>query len=291
MRVFFLMIALFLGTISNAQKTDCSKQTKEYKEFLVENNFADAVSAWEFVIKNCPKQSVAIYTDGISIKQYQISVAKTQEDKEKSVRETMKLYDQFYKNFPENAPDFEVKKAMLLVDNAIDAKEEIFNLFENGFAKAANKVEDANTIHNYFKIYNQKFTDGDKKITIDKYIEKYIQLHQQLKGLLVSNPSHADEYNAALRSLRSESRKIINCENLADYCKKNSDANAENPLWFENSLELLSSKCNSNPMFLAMAEKYYALEKTAKSAGFLALASVKTENLTMQKNTTKKQQI
>ncbi len=275
MRVLFLTILLLTNFVNNAQKIDCSKQIKEYQEFLNVKNFHDALSPWEFVAKNCPKQSPETYTDGIQIHQYKIDNTSTQEDKEKQVRELMKLYDQFYKNFPEEAKDFEVKKAMLLVDKNIDAKNEIFTLFESGFAEASDKVKDANTIYNYFKIYNQKFVDGDKKITTDMYIEKYQELNQLLSDLMISNPSNSDEYTAALKALKSTGKEVINCDNLASYYNKNLTTNAENIKWFEGALELLKVKCNNTPIFLTMAERYYNLNRTAKSAGYVALASIK----------------
>ena len=76
MRVLFLTIVLLIQGIGNAQKIDCSIQINEYQEFLSVRNFADAKLPWEFVAKNCPKQSVSVYTDGIQIYQYQILVLK-----------------------------------------------------------------------------------------------------------------------------------------------------------------------------------------------------------------------
>mgnify|MGYP006189686655 FL=1 len=275
MRVLFLTIVLLIQGIGNAQKIDCSIQINEYQEFLSVRNFTDAKLPWEFVAKNCPKQSVSVYTDGIQIYQYQIEIASTPEDKEKSVRELMKLYDQFYKNFPENAQDFEIKKAMALVDNGIDSKDEIFALFENGFAKAADKVTEGNTIFSYFKSYNENFKAGDKKISTEKYIEKYAQLNQLLNTLLVANTSKSDEYQATLKSLKSISKEVINCDNLSEYYEKNSAAYDQNQQWLESGLELLKPNCSNKPIFLTLAQKKYDLKKSVKSAEYLAIASLK----------------
>jgi uncharacterized protein (UPF0297 family) len=275
MRVLFLTIVLLIQSIGNAQKIDCSKQTKEYQEFLTVENFVDAKSPWEFVAKNCPKQSAEMYTDGIKIFQYGVDYAIAGEEKEKSIRELMKVYDQFYKFFPENSQDFEIKKAMLLVDNGIDSKDEIFMLFENGFAKASDKVTEGNTIFSYFKSYNEKYKSGDKKMTIGNYIEKYNQLNQLLNNLLVSNPNQSDEYKATIKSLKSISRDVVTCENLSEYFEKNIESNAENQPWLESGLELLKDKCSNKPIFLALAERNYNLKKSVKSADYFAFASLR----------------
>jgi tetratricopeptide (TPR) repeat protein len=275
MRVLFLTIVLLIQSIGNAQKIDCSKQIKEYQEFLLVKNFVDAKSPWEFVAKNCPKQSADIYTDGIQIHQYVIDYASSTEDKEKAVRELMKVYDQFHKNFPDNSQDFEIKKALLLLDNAIDSKDEIYTLFENGFAKASDKVKDGNTIFSYFKMFNEKYKSGDKKITLDKYIEKYSQLNQLLISLKISNPNQIEEYNITQKSLSATAKDNFNCENLSEYFGKNLTVNAENQEWLETGLEMLKAKCSNKPIFLTLAEKNYNLKKTAKSADYLALASLK----------------
>ena len=108
-----------------------------------------------------------------------------------------------------------------------------------------------------FKSYNEKFIAGDKKISTEKYIEKYAQLNQLLNTLLVANTSKSDEYQATLKSLKSISKEVINCDNLSEYYEKNSAANDQNQQWLESGLELLKPKCSNKPIFLALAQKNY----------------------------------
>ena len=67
----------------------------------------------------------------------------------------------------------------------------------------------------------------------------------------------------------------INCENLTAYYEAKTNENEENIQWFETALDILSARCSDKPIFLSMAQKFYDLNKNAKSAGFLAMASVK----------------
>lgn len=273
MRVLVLMMLLMIYSVSNAQKIDCSKQIKEYKDFLGSKKIDESIQPWEFVLKNCPKDNPEVYTDGVAIYQYRIETAKSTEEKEKVVRDLMKLYDQFHKNFPERSKDYEIKKGMLLVDNSIGTDDEILTLFESGFSKV--KDVEGRVIFSYFKLFHKKFKNADSKISANTYVEKYSSLYQLTNQMLLSKPNYSDEYNATLRSLKSEARSVINCENLTAYYEAKTNENEENIQWFETALDILSARCSDKPIFLSMAQKFYDLNKNAKSAGFLAMASVK----------------
>ncbi|MCZ8089525.1 MAG: hypothetical protein O9282_06590 [Flavobacterium sp.] len=273
MRVNILMILLTIYSVSNAQKMDCSKQVKEYKDFLILKKMDESIQPWESVLKNCPKDNPELYTDGITIYQYRIETAKSSEEKEKVVRDFMKFYDQFHKNFPEKSKDYEIKKGLLLVDNSIGTDDEILTLFESGFSKV--KDVEGRVIFSYFKLFNKKYKNTDSKISTNTYVEKYSSLYQLTNEMLLSKPKYSDEYNATLRSLKSEARSVINCENLTAYYDDKINENKENVQWFETALDILSNRCSDKPIFLSMAQKFYDLNKTAKSSSFLAMASVK----------------
>ena len=275
MRVILLIIVILFSLNSNAQKIDCSLQTKEYQEYLVVKNYADAFSPWEFVKTKCPKQSEEIYTDGVKIIQYKIDVASTQEDKVKLVRSLLNLYDQFNKNFPETTQDFEVNKGLALLENNIDAKDEMFQLFDNGFSKALDKVTSANAIYNYFKLLTEKNQNGDKSVSNDKIIEKYTLLSNQINELFVKNPAEKESYVAARRAVDALANDFLNCDNLTNYFEKRVTQNQENATWLQASLSVMAEKCSATPIFLSIAEKFYALKVSSQSANYLAIASLK----------------
>jgi hypothetical protein len=270
--IIFILGILFI-TNSNAQKFDCSSNIKTYQELFKEKKTGESYDSWNEVRKNCPKESEDIYKDGIQILQYRIETA-TSEDKEKSVRDLMKLYDQYNKNFPTAVPDFEVQKAMALVDNQIDAKEEIFTLLDNGFAKASQNVTSAKAIYTYFSMYSERFNAGDKKITPNAVLEKYAMVSTLLNQLKVSNVNNSD-YKTAQNAIDNLIKDIATCENLADFYNKNFEANKDNTDWITSALVSLSGKCSSKPIFLTLAEKLYAIQQNAQSANFVALGYIR----------------
>ncbi len=273
MKAIIVLLGILFITNSNAQKYDCASKIKVYQELLEAKKFTESYTTWDEVRKNCPKENNVIYTDGVQILQYKIDNASTAEEKEKLVRNLLKLYDQYYKNFPLLAADYEVNKGMILVDNKIDSKEEIFNLLDNGFSKASASVTSANAIYTYFNLYLEKFKSGDTKITSNSVLDKYTLVNSLLVQLQNANPEQK-EYVTAQRSINKQIKELATCENLSYFYTKNFETNKENSDWLTTALISLSGQCASKPIFYTIAEKLYTLKATAQSANFMALANL-----------------
>lgn len=276
--VIFILGILFV-THSNAQKFDCVSKTAAYQELLKTGKTNDAYDIWTDVRKNCPSGNEAIYTDGVQILQYKIDNTSTDEEREKAVRDLLKLYDQYNKNFPSSIPDFEVYKAMALVNNKIDTKEEIFTLLDKGFTKASKNVTDAKAIHTYFSSYTEKFNAGDKRITSNAVLEKYVMVTALLTQLESAHPKNTD-YKTAHKAIDNLIKDLATCENLADFYTKSFEANKDNTDWLTSALTSLSGKCSSKPIFLTLAEKLYAVKATPEAANFMGLAYLKQRKFT-----------
>ena len=277
--IIFILGVLFL-TNTNAQKFDCSSKINEYQELFKAKKIAETFESWSEARKNCSTTNETIYTDGVEIIQYKIDNAVSAEEKEALVRDLLKVYDQYNKNFPLNTAGFEVSKAMALHDNNIDAKEEIFNLLENGFSKAPESISSANAIYIYFSMYCDTYTAGNKKITSNALLEKYTLVNSMLTQLQVSNPAKIEEYKTAQKAIGSLVKDIATCEKLEDYYNQNFAANQDNKDWLLASLNSLSAKCSAKSIFNTMAEKLYSIKATAQSANFMGLGSLKQRKFT-----------
>lgn len=280
MKAIFSLIGILFITNINAQKFDCSSKMTAYQDFFKAKDIAAAFDTWTEVKKNCPKQSELVYTDGFDILQFKIDNAATAEEKEKLVRDKMALYDQYNKNYPEKAADFEVSKAMILHDNKIEAKEEILNLLDSGFSKASGIITNANAIYTYFSLCYEKYKAGDKKYTADFVLDKYTLVNYMLTQLQNSNTGNTDSYKTAQRGINSLSKDLVNCTNLASYYEKNFNQNKDNNEWIATALTNLSAKCSSLPIFVTMAEKLYSVKATSQSAYFMALANLRQRKFT-----------
>ena len=274
--IIFILGVLFV-TNSNAQKFDCASKITEYQALFKAKKVKESFDVWSDVSKNCPKENEVVYTDGIQILQYKIDNAASSEEKEKLVRDVLKVYDQYHKNYPLTTQDFEVKKAMAIYNNTVKADqqlEEIFGLLDNGFSNASKSITDANAIYIYFSIYSEKFKSGDKKITANSVLEKYALVTSLLIQLQSSKQENKD-YKTAQRAIDSLIKDIATCENLNAFYTKNYVENQENIDWITSALISLSGKCSNKPVFITMAEKLYSIKATALSANFMALANLK----------------
>jgi hypothetical protein len=275
MKAIFSLIGILFFVNASAQKFDCSSKVKEYQALFQDKKVAESFAIWTEVSKNCPKQSETIYTDGIEILQFRIDNATSPEEKEKLVRDMLKLYDQYNKNFPLATPDFEIKKAMVLFDNKIEAKTEIFNLLDSGFAKAASSVTDANTIYTYFSLYHEKYLTDKTKVTSDMVLDKYMQANTLLLQLETTKPEKSVEYKTALKGIRSLTKELTNCDNLSTYYEKNFEPNKANADWLTAALNNLTIKCGGEPIYNAIADANYKLKPTSKSAYYMAVTCIK----------------
>ncbi|WP_284652793.1 tetratricopeptide repeat protein [Flavobacterium terrisoli] len=274
MKAIFSLIGILFITGINAQKFDCSSTIAAYQELIKAKDFSGAFESWSNVRKNCPKQSETVYTDGVKIIQYKIDNAANAEEKETLVRDVMKLYDQYNKNFPLTTTDFEISKAMALHDNKIDAKEEILSLLDSGFSKATGNINNANAIYTYFSLCYEKYKAGDKKFTTDYVLEKYTLANSMLTQLQ-DGREKADDYKTAQRAIITLAKDLTSCENLAAYYEKGYELNKDNNDWLTSALNSLSARCSSKPIFITMAQKLYAVKATPKSAYFMALANLR----------------
>lgn len=274
MKAIIFILGILFVTNSNAQKFDCTSKTAAYQELIKAGKTAESFDTWSEVRKNCPSGNEAIYTDGIQILQFKIDNAASPEEKEKLVRDVLKLYDQYNKNFPSSIPDFEVYKGMALVNNKIEAKEEIFTLLDNGFTKASKNVTDPKAIYTYFDMYSGKFKAGDKKITSNSVLEKYSIVNALLTQLQNTYPENKN-YKTAQHAIDNLIKDLATCDNLADFYTKNLEANKENTDWLTSALVSLSGKCSAKPIFLTLAEKLYSIKATSQSANFMGLGNLK----------------
>lgn len=275
MKSIFSLIGILFITSINAQKFDCSATITTYQDFFKSKNITEAYNTWSDVRKNCPKQSEVVYTDGVEILQYKIDNAANNEEKEVLVRDLMKLYDQYNKNFPTTTTDFEVSKAMALYDNKIDAPDEILSLLDSGFSRASDKITNASAIYTYFSLCNDKFRAGDKRFNSDYVLGRYTLLNGMLTQLQNTNPSKANDYKTAQDGISSLVKDLSTCENLSSYYEKGYEANKDNYEWVFGALTNLSIRCGATEIFNKMAQNFYATKVTSQSAKFMAIAYVK----------------
>ena len=278
MKTILSILLLGFFAFSSAQTDNCFQKEKEFLDLLKAEKFVEAFEPWSEVRKNCPKLSENVYVYGKPILQYKIDNAASPEEKEALVRDLMKLYDQYYKNFPKSAQDYEVSKAMALHDNNIEAKAEIFTLLNSAFTKAPQSITNANAIYLYFSEFHAKFLAGDSKITADAVLDTFDNACVILNQLTASNPKKEEEYKTAFRGINILVKDIATCENLEVHYKKSYEKNKENSDWLLAAVTNMFAKCGAQPIFFTLTQQLHTLKPTVQSAYFMGVASLKKKD-------------
>jgi hypothetical protein len=269
-------LAIFIVFVEgySQKKIDCNQKIEAYVSFFNQSNLKEAFEPWEEARKNCSGFSEKIYADGLVIYDFRIQNA-TPETKEKEVRGLMALYDQYYKHFPTAAQGYEVTKAMLLYQNKIDAKEEMLQLFNSGFAKASNQVDSGNAFYVYFSMCNEKFKAQDPNYSAKMMTEKYVSLNALLVKQESIFPDKATEFKTAGRAINAMAKDIATCENLSAYYENVYESYKDEPDLLQAALNSMTIKCSGQTIFAKMASRLFELKPNTQSALFQAISHVK----------------
>jgi tetratricopeptide (TPR) repeat protein len=275
MRTLAYLILFIVFVEGHSQKKiDCNEKIEAYRSFLNQSNLKEAFEPWDAVRKNCPSFSEEIYTDGFVIYDFRIQNA-TPETKEKEVRGLMALYDQYHNYFPKAIQSYEVIKAMLLYQNKIDAKEEMLQLFNNGFAKASNHIDSPNAFYVYFSMCTEKFKAQDPNYSAKIMTEKYVILNALLVKQESVFPDKASEFKTAGRAINGMAKDIATCENLSAYYENAYESFKDEPDLLQAALNAMTIKCSGQTIFAKMASRLFELKPTTQSALFQAISHVK----------------
>lgn len=275
MKALFSFVGVLLVFQLQAQKIDCSLKIKEYQTHMQQSKWNEAYTAWNVVRNNCPKENESLYTEGLQILNYKIDNEANPEAKELAVRDALKLYDQYAKNYPLAIPNYQALKAMLLVSNKMGSPEEIFSLLDSCWVKNTTTITDALTIYTYFNLYYQKYNTDSKIVNADMLLDKYMHITVTLNTLETTNPSQINEYEAAERNCHYLVKELLTCDFLSAYFEKNLAENKENADWLSSALSTFTVKCGGLPLYYALADANYKAKKTSKSAYYLGVASTK----------------
>ena len=277
---------LVIGCIffANAQKKEiiCAEKLAKANEFLKVENFEEANLLWSDVRKMCPTLNEDIYKSGETILTYYIDSATTAEEKEKSVRDLMALFDEYDAYFPTNSQENQVKKALLLQDNELGTAEEKHQIFDNTFQKNPEKFTNPAALYIYFDLFYTKMKNNPNGIQVDEIIDKYGAILKQLDlASKKANQTDVTAYKTVKDGIDALLSGVITKERLIPYYQKNFESNSYNTDWLENaSTTLFSKNASSDPLFLTIVSALHKLKPSSKSAYYMGFAILATTNRT-----------
>jgi hypothetical protein len=273
---FFLFLALISFKVALSQDANCVLKEKELLAVLDSKDYNKATELVNVLKIKCPSSSESFYKTGIKVLQYNVDAANA-DKKQSAVNELVKFYDLYDKNFPNNKNGNELNKAVLIFNTDSSKSSEIFNLLDKAFSKDKFSFTDPNILYQYFNLFVEKFKS--KEVTFDALIEKYGQVNDVVTKNELEFPDRKVEYTNAKMALKSLAYYNFNAVNLTDYIEKNFDNQKENISWLYSAANLLSEKSTNPPIFGKVAEQLYTLDKSSKSAYYLANVKMKNRDM------------
>lgn len=302
---------LFIAAASffvQAQNTEACTETLSLMATSVK---AKDVAAYDYLTtlrKDCPSFHKTIYSQGEFAVKLKIEKAANAQEKEKYVRDLLKLYDEHDKYFPNNGAGNKMKKGLALFDNKVGTTEEVYQLLDDAFKTDYANFKYAKAIYVYFEITvnNHKANKGvELQQVFDKYDDLTKKLDEEEKELSDEKDGLLSKVEAGqaltdkenLRKTRLESNleifenvrtdmdniilELSTCAKLIPFYQKSFEQNKTNEEWLKRATNRLEAKgCDSDPLFSKMSEALYKLNPSAEAAEKLGVVEYQRKNMT-----------
>ncbi|MFT5754247.1 MAG: hypothetical protein ACI924_001477 [Flavobacterium sp.] len=303
-----LVLLIAVSFLTNAQSSDkCAEEIQYLVQFTKSKDYNDAYPYLQSMRKECPTYHKAIYIYGEFILKDKIDNAQAPEEKEKFVKDLVALYTEHDKNYPGNGAGNAVKKAMLLLDNNVGAKEEAYAYLDNAFKTDSANFTSAKALYTYFELFVDEYEALKKGLELQQVFDKYDEITEKLeleeKGLsdeldvLLNkieaqqeltdketrlkerNEYNLEQFSTVKGSMDSKIVLLSTCEKLIPFYQKSFEEKKTDVLWLKRAAERLEAKnCDSDPLFTKISEQLHKLNPTAESAYLLGVAAQRAKN-------------
>lgn len=298
MKKSFIFIAFFGILSSFAQtKPDCEKQFSDFenyyknefneKSFLTEEGREKTLQLIQKTSKECPSYSKNTYVFAEDMLLQIIKPMNRGENQQKWGQQLTELYDKYGQYFPETAKENTLKKLVFSYNNGIFSSEEAYKSFDEFYTKDKQVFStEALLIYTDLVLTRQNLSSNSN--VSSEYIKKTDDLSTSIstkiselesKKSVSKDEKEIRNADTHITSLKTANRNIsagltksnLNCDVWNSLYKDDFQKNSTDVIWLENALSRLETyKCSANnELFTTMAQKYYELKKTPKSAFYL----------------------
>ena len=301
---------LALTAISYIGYTQNAEACTENISLLATSVKAKDGAAYDYLTtlrKDCPSFHKGIYTYGeFAIKQ-KIDAAKDNAEKEKYVADLLKLYDEYFKYFPNDGAGVEMKKGLALFSYTPEKKSEIFNYFDNAFKNDNANFNSTRGLYAYFEIFVNDHKAGNKGITLQQVFDKYDDISEKLaelekidseaKDILIAKEDagtqldskesrtkakleeNLENISIVTSSMDAIILELSSCDKLIPFYQKGFEENKNNEVWLKRAADRLESKeCDTDPLFSKISEALYKLNPSADAAYKLGVVEMQKKN-------------
>ena len=266
---------------------ECIMNISLFQQSAKNKQYADAVDPWYQVYNTCPNANRAIYTRGDDIIGWQISQAKTEEEKSQYKATLMKMYDSWIKWFGD---DPKYPTAYILGQKAMDycnyftedeLKEPAYGWLKESI-KGLGTESSLNVVNTFADLAYGIYKSNPEK-NAEQYIADY-QLATDVLNKIASDPKNS--YAANAKSYKDYIDNMFAVSGAAD-CAKLDELYAQTVQNSINDLDMLGKimklyrrvGCTESDVYFAAAESSHKLQPTAESAAGCASMSAKKGNI------------
>lgn len=302
---------LFIAVASFFVQAQNTEACTEALSLMASSVKAKDVTAYDYLTtlrKDCPSFHKSIYSQGEFAIKLKIEKASNPQEKEKYVRDLLKLYDEHDQYFPNNGAGNKMKKGLELFNYKVGTTDEVFELLDVAFKTDYNNFKYAKAMYVYFEITvnRHKANQGvELQQVFDKYDDLTKKLDEEEKELSdekdallskeeagqtltdkeVSRKNRLENNLEIFEGIRNDMDNIIlelsTCAKLIPFYQKGFEQNKTNEEWLKRATNRLEAKgCDSDPLFSKMSEALYKINPSAEAAEKLGVVEYQRKNVT-----------
>jgi tetratricopeptide (TPR) repeat protein len=330
--IFSAFLLVTTTAVFGQASVNCAEKLSIFAELAKTKNYGEETFKYlQELRKDCASISEATYLYGERIYNFRIDNAATPAEKEKEVRELIKLEDEYKTNFPDKVKGIDMKKAMALFENNVGTSEEVYKLLDVAFKTDKENFTNPKALYVYFEIFVNDFEAGKNGIQLQDVFTKYDEISDKigeeekilsdaLDALLQKEEGgtaltdkenrykqnhqiNLDAYETIRSSMDAKIAQLATCERLIPFLGASFEENKNSEEWLRRAAERLDRKgCSEDPLFSKISDQLHKLNPTAESAYNLGVSFYSKKNNTkaleyfnqsadLQKDNTKKANI
>ena len=245
------------------------KQWKDAK--YAKGGFDNSYKYWAWVRDNCPKSTIRLYTDGVTILSDKINSAKTEEEKQAYIDSVMMLYDMRITYFGD--------KGNVLARKGLDAlryrpKETkfIYDMLSESVNIEKGQSMDA-ALSALFNLSIRMYEEGlaEKSIIIEDYDRVMTLIEEN-----IDKERNKTQFLSLRAQVENEFAPYASCEDIIPIYQKKFETTPNDTMLLAKIAYMLDKKgCTSSQLFTDVVMKYHELKPSPESASMLGKLMIK----------------
>ncbi len=305
---FFLIAGSLNAKAQNSQEysnqeQECNIKYNLFRADFKSKNYDKAYDAWLWTFENCPKLSINIYKNGLTMAEDKFE--KASETEKVAVRKLIeRIYVQRLEYFPDDKPAKMYSEYAMFMNEAGCPETKVFGLLQKSYdinpqkmgVKAIFKYfegviernKDTN-IQGIFDMHDNLLDAVNKKIDLfSKEVDKLREVEESGEELTKRQTYLKKAYSTNLKGLGKVEgglgamlEKYATCDRLIPLYEKDFNANSNNVVWLKRSVSRLYNKgCTNGTFYDKMVEKYVNADPSSDAYVFYAGMLMKKGNET-----------